>query len=347
MKGDAEKTGKLPKRLLFKLVGVFVLVGSLAVGWLIMDFNAFRDRPLNVAPQGETIEVRPGMNLAQLAASLQARGILDKPRCFTWLARLRRLDLRIKAGEYVVKGNVLPEALLQMLTEGRVVQHSVTIVEGQTFHEMLRRLRETPELKQTLEGLTDKEIMAALGHPDEYPEGRFLPETYYFPRGDTDLELLVRAYAAMDDFVAQVWPSRDADLPIQSPYEALIMASIIEKESGRADERPLIAGVFMRRLKIGMRLQTDPTVIYGLGERFDGNLRTRDLRTDTPYNSYTRDGLPPTPIAMPGREAILAVLHPADGDALYFVSRGDGSHQFSATLEAHNSAVRKYQQKTK
>lgn len=345
MKSGKKFSRSLTKRLLFKLAGIGVLVGSLVLGWLIMDFNAFRDRPLNLAPKGETIEVRPGMNVAQLAASLHARGILDQPRYFTWLARWRDVDARIKAGEYKIEGNIVPEALLQLLTEGKVIQYSVTIVEGQTFREMLQRVRDTTALKQTLEGMSDADIMAALGHAGEHPEGRFLPETYYFPRGSSDLELLARAYDAMARFLDEVWPTRDEDLPIFSPYEALIMASIVEKESGRAAERPIIAGVFMRRLKIGMRLQTDPTIIYGLGDRFDGNLRTRDLRTDGPYNSYTRDGLPPTPIAMPGREAVLAVLHPADGDALYFVSRGDGSHEFSASLEAHNAAVRKYQLK--
>jgi len=347
MTEESRRTDNLPKHLLFKLAGIIVLAGSLVLGWLIMDFDAFRDRPLNVAPQGERIQVRPGMTLSQLAASLQARGILDRARYLSWLARIKHVDSRIKAGEYIIKGNVLPEGLLVLLTEGKVVQHSVTIVEGQTFRDLRKRLKETSDLKQTLPDKSDPEIMAALGHADEQPEGRFLPETYYFPLGDTDLDVLKRAYDAMTRFMDDVWPSRAPDLPIQTPYEALIMASIVEKESARADERPLIAGVFMRRLKIGMRLQTDPTVIYGLGDRFDGDLRTRDLRTDTPYNSYTRDGLPPTPIALPGREAILAALHPADGDALFFVSRGDGSHEFSATLEAHNSAVRKYQLKAK
>jgi UPF0755 protein len=342
-----EKNAAFRKRLLFKLTGVLLLAASFGLGWLIMDFKSFRQQPLNVAPQGETVEVSQGMTLRQLAASLHARGILEQPRYFIWLARYLRLDSRIKAGEYVVKGNVVPEGLLQLLTEGKVVQHSVTVVEGQTFREMLQRIRSTEQLEQTLEGLTDEQIMAALDHPGEHPEGRFLPETYYFPRGSSDKELLIRAYDAMAKFLDDVWPSRDDDLPLASPYEALILASIVEKESGRAEERPLIAGVFTRRLKIGMRLQTDPTIIYGLGEQFDGNIRRRDLQTDTPYNTYTRKGLPPTPIAMPGREAILSVLHPADGDALFFVSKGDGSHQFSADLEAHNRAVRKYQLKKK
>ena len=187
--------------------------------------------------------------------------------------------------------------------------------------------------------------MARHGHPDEHPEGRFLPETYQFPRGSTDLEFLRRAYLGMEQALAEAWERRAKDLPLDSPYEALILASIVEKETGLASERARIAGVFVRRLKRGMRLQTDPTVIYGLGEGFDGNLRRKDLRTDTAYNTYTRQGLPPTPICLPGLDAIEAVLHPDEGNSLYFVARGDGSHEFSDTLKAHNRAVRKYQLK--
>jgi len=200
-------------------------------------------------------------------------------------------------------------------------------------------------LQHTLVATDADTVMTALGHPDMNPEGRFLPETYYFPRGTTDVDFLRRAYADMQAFLQQVWAQRDDGLPLKSPYEALTLASIVEKETGVAAERPQIAGVFVRRLKKGMKLQTDPTVIYGMGDRYDGDIRFRDLRTDTAYNTYTRFGLPPTPIAMPGKDAILAVLHPADGKALYFVSRGDGSHHFSSTLEEHNRAVDRYQRK--
>jgi UPF0755 protein len=216
-------------------------------------------------------------------------------------------------------------------------------VEGWTFRQLLSALRRHEAVRDTLDGLSDEAIMARLGYPGKHPEGRFLPETYQFPRGTSDLEFLRRAYDGMQRALAAAWQGRAEDLPLDSPHEALVLASIVEKETGLASERARIAGVFVRRLRRGMRLQTDPTVIYGLGEAFDGNLRRRDLAADTPYNTYTRAGLPPTPICLPGKAAIEAVMHPAHGTSLYFVARGDGSHQFSDTLEAHNRAVQKYQ----
>jgi UPF0755 protein len=194
-----------------------------------------------------------------------------------------------------------------------------------------------------MSGLGNNEIMPALALPDSDPEGQFLPDTYLFPDETTDIQFLLRAFKASESYLSEKWSHRDENLPLKSPYEALILASIVEKETAKADERPTIAGVFIRRLNKGMRLQTDPTVIYGMGEQFDGNIRRRDLKADTPYNTYTRFGLPPTPIALPGRAAIDAVLHPASGKSLYFVAKGDGSHQFSATLKEHNQAVRRYQ----
>jgi UPF0755 protein len=226
-----------------------------------------------------------------------------------------------------------------------VISYSFTLVEGWTFQQVLEAVREQEALQGTFENLTAEAIMERLGHPGEHPEGRFLADTYHFPRGTTDLALLQRAYGAMQEFLQQEWDRRAADLPFKTPYEALILASIVEKETAVAEERPQIAGVFIRRLRKGMKLQTDPTVIYGMGERFDGNIRRRDLSENTPYNTYVHRGLTPTPISMPGRDAIRAVLHPADGKSLYFVAKGDGSHYFSATLQEHNKAVRKYQLK--
>ena len=237
-----------------------------------------------------------------------------------------------------------PAALLDLLVSGKVIEYSLTLVEGWTFAQVLEATRSHPVLVQSLApDAGPGDVMTALGHPGEHPEGRYFPDTYQFPRGTTDLQVLARSYDRMAEVLAREWDARAEGLPITDPYEALTLASIVEKETGRAEERPAIAGVFVRRLEKGMLLQTDPTVIYGLGDAFDGNLRRRDLERDTPYNTYTRAGLTPTPICMPGRDAIHAVLHPADGDALYFVATGDGGHHFSATLSEHNRAVRRYQ----
>jgi UPF0755 protein len=224
-----------------------------------------------------------------------------------------------------------------------VVEYSLRLVEGWTFKQSLQALAQAPKLTQTLAGHTPEQIMARLGQPGRHPEGRFFPDTYKYTAGQTDLSILARAHERMQNTLQREWEARRADSPFKEPYEALVLASIVEKETGQPGERPMIAGVFINRLRRNMKLQTDPTVIYGLGEKFDGNLRLRDLRSDTPYNSYTRTGLPPTPIAMPGGAAIRAVMQPADTRALYFVSRGDGSHEFSETLGQHNDAVTKYQ----
>jgi UPF0755 protein len=333
------------KETAFRLLGLLVVAASFLGAWLIMDFQAFRDKPLAVPPAGINLVVKPGTSLRSVAGELAADGILEHPFYLVALGRYLKLDSRIKAGEYRLVPALNPEQLLRLLTEGKVLQHSITLIEGENFKQMVQRLRQDPVLEHTLASDRAEDVMRAIGYPDLHPEGRFLPETYYFPRGTSDVELLRRAYQDMDSFLHQAWPERDQDLPLDSPYEALILASIVEKETGLARERPRIAGVFVRRLKRGMRLQTDPTVIYGMGDRYDGDIRFRDLREDTPYNTYTRSGLPPTPIAMPGKEAILAALHPADGKALYFVARGDGSHKFSATLKEHNRAVDQFQRK--
>ena len=328
------------------LVYMLVAFGLAAIGFLAVVFGRyqdFRNTPLNVSEPGVDYEVAVGTSLSQLAYELQRRGIIDHARYLIWLGRELDLTHRLQAGEYELTPGMTPESLLRKLASGEVVQHAVTLIEGQTFTEMLALIEASDDIVHTLDGLGRGEVMTRLGHEGEDPEGRFLPDTYHFPQGTTDLSFLQRAYDAMEHYLAEEWAKRDEGLPLNNPYEALTLASIVEKETGLAEERPLIAGVFIRRLRKGMRLQTDPTVIYGLGDRFDGNLRTSDLRTDTPYNTYTRYGLPPTPIAMPGKASIHAVLHPDKGDALFFVSRGNGSHYFSRTLKEHERAVRKYQ----
>ena len=237
--------------------------------------------------------------------------------------------------------------LLDQVVAGRVIEYPVVLLEGWTFRQFLALLAQAPKLTHSISGLTVPAIMERLGHPGEHPEGRFFPDTYYYSAGQTDIMILANAYDKMHKLLQREWEGRENNLPLKNAYEALILASIVEKETGRDDERRLIAGVFINRLRHGMRLQTDPTVIYGMGQTFDGNLRLKDLRRDNPYNTYTRKGLPPTPIAMPGKDALQAVLHPMVTGALFFVARGDGSHEFSSTLEEHNAAVLKYQLKGK
>ena len=327
----------------FRALGLAVVAVSFLAAWLLMEFQSFRQQPLAVPETGVDLVVKPGSSLRAVARHLAEQQVLEHPLYLVMLGRYLDLDSRIKAGEYQLAAGLTPEQLLRQLSEGKVLQHGITLIEGETFKQMMARLRLDPVLEHTLVSDQPEDVMREIGYPGLHPEGRFLPETYYFPRGTTDVDLLRRAYLDMENFLQQAWPERDEGLPFETPYEALILASIVEKETAVPEERPRIAGVFVRRLDKGMKLQTDPTVIYGMGDSYDGDIRFRDLRQDTPYNTYTRSGLTPTPIAMPGKEAILAVLHPADGKELYFVARGDGSHQFSATLKEHNRAVDRYQ----
>lgn len=294
-------------------------------------------------PGDETYLVKPGTSLRGLAQQLHAHGVIPEPHTLTWLGYLTGRSRQLKAGEYRFRPGISAGELLDQIVAGRVVEYPLVIVEGWNFRQLMDALAAAPKLTQTLAGRDPEEIMARLGHRGLHPEGRFFPDTYYYSQGHRDTQILHRAFDKMQDVLAQEWEDRAPDLPFETPDEALVLASIIEKETSRADERRLIAGVFVNRLRRGMRLQSDPTVIYGLGPGFDGNIRTRDLRRDTSYNTYTRGGLPPTPIAMSGRASLAAALHPEETDALYFVSRGDGSHVFSATLEAHMEAVAKYQ----
>lgn len=328
-------------RFLFLLL----LLAFASTAWLWQDFQRFQATPLTLNEDGLLYLVRPGASLRGIAEDLYQRGLLDEPLYLRALGRWSQLAHRIKAGEYRLPAGLRPLGLLEMLAAGKVVVHSVTLVEGLTFRETLAALQAHPVLSKTLDPQRLAPFLETIGVADGQAEGRFLADTYHFNRGASDADILRRAHRTLEDFLAEQWAARADDLPLETPYQALILASIVEKETGLAAERPRIAGVFVRRLRRGMRLQTDPTVIYGLGEAFDGNLRKRDLEADNPYNTYRISGLPPTPICLPGREAIRAALHPVAGDSLYFVARGDGSHVFSPNLKAHNRAVRKYQLK--
>lgn len=330
---------------LHRLIGVIVLATSLVVGWYLWDFRVFAIAPLNVGPEGVVLVITPGTSLRGLAHELKERELLNKPGYFVWLGRWEGAASHIRAGEYQVAQGMTPQTLLDLLVSGNVIQHELTVPEGWTFHQLRDALAHDDAIKQTLDSLSDEEIMARLGNPALHPEGQFAPDTYRFPRGTTDLEFLRRAHATLEKRLSEEWAVRAKDLPYDTPYQALIMASIVEKETGLASERGEIAGVFVRRLRKHMRLQTDPTVIYGMGDRYNGNIRKADLERDTPYNTYTRRGLPPTPIALPGLASIHAALHPDDGTALYFVAKGDGSHHFSDTIAEHQAAVRRFQLK--
>lgn len=325
-----------------------LIVGFLAVsavlGGVEIDYQRFLVTPLGVtdAPQ-TTINIPKGTSVRQLAERLTAQGVLKHPYYFMLLAYRQGDQTRIKAGEFAVTAHLTPPQLLERLTGGQVIEYTITLLEGRTFRQTLAALDAHPQLcGEPLAAQTDAALMAQLGRPELHPEGRFFPDTYRFPAQTQRLTVLQRALARMERILAEEWRDRRPDVALPTPDAALILASIIEKETAVAAERPRISGVFLRRLQRGMRLQTDPTVIYGLGERYDGSISRADLRDANPYNTYLINGLPPTPIALPGRAAIHAALHPTDDDSLYFVATGDGGHTFSRTLDAHNQAVRRY-----
>lgn len=331
---------RLFKALLFALIAAAVLLGAAVTWWL--------QRPLELQAADGTggplvVQVEAGDSARRVAQSLVDAGVRT-PAVFlyAWF-RLSGQSRAIKAGYYEVEAGLTPRALLDKLVKGEQALRSLTLLEGWNHRQVLQAVRASADLTQDLEGLTTADMMARIGFPGRHPEGRFFPDTYRMVRGAPASSVLRQAAQAMDQRLAQAWAQRAPDAVVKTPEEALILASIVEKETGVDSDRALVAGVFNNRLRIGMRLQTDPTVIYGLGERFDGNLRKVDLQTDTPYNSYTRAGLPPTPIAMPGWASLLAAVQPAQTPAIYFVARGDGSSQFSATLAEHNAAVRRYQ----
>lgn len=311
-----------------------------AVGWWLHEPLALKLQP---GSQVLDLEIEPGTPAQRVAEVVAASGADVQPvLLYAWF-RLSGQARQIKAGSYEITPGTTPRTLLSMLVRGEESLKSVTLVEGWNFRQVRAALQKAEALKPDTQGLDAQAIMAQLGKPGVHPEGRFFPDTYTYAKGSSDLAVLKRAARAMDKRLEAAWALRSADTPLKTPDEALILASIVEKETGKPSDRPEIGGVFSNRLRIGMLLQTDPTVIYGLGEQFDGNLRKRDLQADTPYNTYTRPGLPPTPIAMPGKAALLAAVQPAPTKALYFVARGDGTSHFSSSLDEHNRAVNKYQ----
>jgi len=328
-------------RALRPLVLFAVLALLAAGGWLYW----FASQPLALPRAPYDFTVRTGASVKSLSRTLAADGLFLEAESFWILARLLGKEGSIQAGTYRLEKPVTPMELLDKLARGDVMLAEVRFVEGTTLRQWLAQLGREPKLRQTLAGKGDSDVRAILGLGEQSPEGWLFPDTYRFAPGAADADILKRAHAAMKRRLVEAWEARNPAVPLKSPYEALILASIVEKETGVAAERPLIASVFANRLKRGMRLQTDPTVIYGIGEKFDGNIRKHDLTTDTPWNTYTRDGLPPTPIAMPGAESLGAVARPAESEFLYFVGKGDGTHQFSRTLEEHNRGVAKYQLK--
>ena len=330
-----------------KIFSALILVTVLVIIWFASQLISFKDTPINLGEETVFV-IAPGSSLNKIAHTMQAKGMIDEPRYLTMLGRWYGHAAKLKAGEYLLSPGMTPLQVLDKIVAGDVIDYSLTVVEGWTFKQMLAAIRAHEKLEHSLKDLSPEQIMSEMGHPGAHPEGCFLPETYHFTAGMSDMDFLKRAYAALEALLQQEWAQRDEGLPYKTPYDALIMASIIEKETALPSERAEIAGVFVRRLQKHMRLQTDPTVIYGMGDSYDGNIRRQDLSRDTPYNTYTRHGLTPTPIALPGADAIYAALHPAKGDSLYFVAKGEGgngSHHFSATLEEHINAVRQYQLK--
>lgn len=329
------------KRILIIVSAIVVLAAGSVVGYAAYAWRAL-NTPLNFNDSAMRVVVESGSTLSRVANQLATSGVLQHPRLLSIYGRLNGGATGIKVGEFDIPGGTTPVELLELLISGDVVQYSFTIVEGWRFSEMLAALREHEAM--TLTGVDPNTVMAQLGKPDLHPEGQFLPDTYFFPRGTSDIDMLERAHDALTQTLQEAWQTRSSNAAVSTAYDALILASIVEKETGLESERRQIAGVYSRRLQQRIRLQADPTVIYGLGEAWDGDIRRRDLQTDTPYNTYTRHGLPPTPIALAGRAAIEAALDPEPGESLYFVATGesDRSHYFSVTLEEHNAAVQRY-----
>ncbi|MDZ4200875.1 MAG: endolytic transglycosylase MltG [Gallionella sp.] len=324
---------------MWRVFKFLLLLGVLAAAASV--YYAYRPLPLPVTPF--EFELKQGSPLKAMARDMRQAGLLEQDWPFVWLVRLLGKSSQIKAGNYALTRAVSPLELLQILTKGEVILKQVSVIEGWTFRQMRAALDASPDITHDTLGWSDAEIMQRIGAAESHPEGLFFPDTYNFAAGSSDLTIYKRAYLTMQQRLQEAWDARMQDLPLQTSYQALILASIVEKETGTESDRAMIAGVFINRLRKGMLLQTDPTVIYGMGESFDGNLRKRDLLADTSHNTYTRPGLTPTPIALPGKASLHAALHPAQTDALYFVARGDGSSHFSSSLTEHNLAVDRFQ----
>ena len=325
------------------LSGLAAMAVVAVLAWGGIRYLHFTRTPLQVRVAGQTTEIARGEGFKDIVAQLR-RERLTGASPLLWRALAWRMGVvnKLHAGEYALAPGMTPRVLLEDMAAGRVVHHRVTLVDGWTFAQVRQALAVAPRLKHELGALGDAAVMAKLDGKPGSPEGEFMPDTYDYVLGMSDLDILARAHETLQAFLSKEWAARDTSIPLQAPYQALILASLVEKETAVPAERPEIAGVFERRLKIGMKLETDPSVIYGMGASYDGKIHKSNLETDTPYNTYTRYGLPPTPIALPSRAAIHAVLHPAAGDALYFVAKGDGTHAFSATLAEQNAAIRKY-----
>jgi UPF0755 protein len=318
---------------------LLLVIAAAAAAYLMLDESFHAP---GAAPAAVQLKVSPGESTRAVLIRLAGLGALAHPREVEIYLRLHQRIPRIEIGTYEVPAHASQADIVRMFEQGRVMLDQLTVVEGATFADFRRELDAQTDIAHTLRGRSDSEVMAALGHRGENPEGRFFPDTYRFTPGTSDLTILSMAYERMAALLARAWEQRSDGLPFDTPYQALTLASMVEKETGVADERSLIAGVFVNRLRRGMRLQSDPTVIYGLGNQYDGKIHTRDLATDTPYNSYTRSGLPPTPISLPGLEALLAAVHPDQTDDLYFVATGQGGHHFSKTLAQHDAELRAY-----
>lgn len=328
------------KKILF-LIAFFLVASGVTGTWVWHELSLLK-KPVALS-RPVLFDVPPGTPFREVARDMQRDGLISDALWLRVWTRLQGESRQLQAGEYQFKPGMSALDMLRRMLAGKTKTWPIRLIEGWTFAEDRKALDEDPQIEHSTRSLTRAQIMQALGHPGQDPEGRFFPDTYLVKRGQSDLSVLRRAYERMQAVLAQQWAKRQQGLPLKTPYQALILASIVEKETGEPGERAKIAGVFTRRLEKGMRLQTDPTVIYGLGPKFNGDLTRKELNTATPYNTYRHRGLPPTPIAMPGQASIHAVLHPAPGKALYFVARGDGSHVFSDSLAAHDRAVRKYQ----
>ncbi|HTF95806.1 MAG TPA: endolytic transglycosylase MltG [Cellvibrio sp.] len=327
---------------LFIFVAIVIVIGSISVTSAWLYVQSWLRAPMNIPATGYTYDLKQGYSLGHMANDLGRQQILDYPRLLRIYARFSNTN-KIHAGEYFFPVGTTPEMLLDKLRKGEVVLYQVTFVEGWTFKQALAALEKDPSIRHELAGKSQDEQLRLLGLSHPHPEGWFFPDTYSFSRGTSDVEILQKAYRQMDSLLKYEWEKRAPDLPYKNAYEALIMASIIERETGHHSEREQIAGVFVRRLRQGMKLQTDPTVIYGMAGQYKGRITRKNLEAPTAYNTYVIDGLPPTPIALPSAASIRAALHPASGNALYFVAKGDGTSEFSDTLDAHNQAVRRYQ----
>ncbi len=333
------------KRFQYRLVYILLFLMFLAM-LFVLQFKQSMDAPIMLSQQSVIVEIPTGLSLRQLTQDLSAKGIITHPKYFIMLARIKNLSKTMQAGEYEFELGITPRGILSNIATGKVRQHRVTFIAGWTFNKIMQTLNKQTTIKHRLHGLPAKTIMSRLGHPNVSPEGVFFPDTYSFARGTQDIVILQKAYDRMQTELGVAWKARSKQLPYHTSYEALIVASLLEKETAIAKERRLIAGIIKNRLQRHMPLQMDPTVIYGLGPSYKGKLTTRDLQQQGPYNTYTKKGLPPTPIAIPSKDAIEAALNPLPNHYLFFVAKGDGHHQFSRTLAQHNKAVKNYKQHT-